>query len=95
MQTLGDSWSAYWEGVIILQAVNEKSILGVGSKRGDRVLSAEGKRVLPYRCYPWEPWAVGDTSDRLSVDSAAEEKDSEAHKVQEPPRVKAPVPYFI
>ena len=55
MQTLGDSWSAYWEGVIILQAVNEKSILGVGSRRGDRVLSAAGKRVLPYRCYPWDP----------------------------------------
>ena len=29
------------------------------------------------------------------MDSAAEEKDSEAHEVQEPPRVKAPVPYFI
>ena len=52
MQTLGDTWSAYWEGVIILQAVSEKSILGVGSKRGDRVLSAEGKRVGSLQVLP-------------------------------------------
>ena len=52
MQTLGDGWSAYWEGMIILQAVNEKSVLGVGSKRGDRVLSAEGKRVASLQVLP-------------------------------------------
>lgn len=56
MQTLGGRWSACCEKVVVLEAINGRSIAGVGSKSGGKILSAEEERVTSlYSATPGPP----------------------------------------